>query len=270
MIRLTFSLLQKLIAGDFIKKLICLLCAAFFGISAAAAEPISIAHRGAPDYAPENTISSFLIAEVQGADAVELDVWLTADQKLAVNHDDTAGRVWNRELKLETASMAELSALTLSHGFKAAFPQFRAERMPQFCEVISRLSGDMRIFAELKTQSRAAVDALVAELVRTGTKDRTTIICFSRDVVAYAATKGVDCAWLVCCEKPEQVLELDVPAGCALDVNCAALDENTVKALHERGVIVYCWTAAGQSEFEKMAGLQVDGITCDNLSFLKK
>lgn len=93
----------------------------------------------------------------------------------------------------------------------------------------------MRIFAELKTQSRAAVDALVAELVRTGTKDRTTIICFSRDVVAYAATKGVDCAWLVCCEKPEQVLELDVPAGCALDVNCAALDENTVKALHERG-----------------------------------
>src|SRR5215207_1501623 len=45
-----------------------------------------IAHRGIPTEAPENTISSFQRAIELGADAVELDVRLTADQIPVVYH----------------------------------------------------------------------------------------------------------------------------------------------------------------------------------------
>lgn len=46
-----------------------------------------IAHRGASHDAPENTIAAFELAVRQGADAIELDVRRTADDRLVVHHD---------------------------------------------------------------------------------------------------------------------------------------------------------------------------------------
>jgi glycerophosphoryl diester phosphodiesterase len=55
------------------------------------ARPV-IAHRGASGSAPENTIAAFELALVQGADAIELDVRLTADGVPVVLHDPTLDR----------------------------------------------------------------------------------------------------------------------------------------------------------------------------------
>jgi glycerophosphoryl diester phosphodiesterase len=51
-----------------------------------------IAHRGASGSAPENTIAAFERAVRQGADAIELDVRLTADGVPVVLHDATLDR----------------------------------------------------------------------------------------------------------------------------------------------------------------------------------
>ena len=47
-----------------------------------------VAHRGAGP-APENTMEAYRLAVEMGADAIELDVHLTSDGKLAVIHDET-------------------------------------------------------------------------------------------------------------------------------------------------------------------------------------
>ncbi len=46
--------------------------------------PLIIAHRGASAEAPENTLMAFLLAFMQGADAVEADVRMTIDGHLVV------------------------------------------------------------------------------------------------------------------------------------------------------------------------------------------
>ena len=48
-----------------------------------------IGHRGAAGLAPENTLASFRKACEVGVDAIELDVFLTADDNVAVHHDYT-------------------------------------------------------------------------------------------------------------------------------------------------------------------------------------
>ena len=58
-----------------------------------------IGHRGAAGLAPENTLAAFSKACELGVDAVELDVFLSADNTLVVHHDYT--------LKPETTRSAD-------------------------------------------------------------------------------------------------------------------------------------------------------------------
>ncbi len=51
--------------------------------------PFVVAHRGAQTLQPENTLAAFILALVQGADALETDLRFTADDELVLFHDAT-------------------------------------------------------------------------------------------------------------------------------------------------------------------------------------
>ena len=55
--------------------------------------PLVLAHRGARQVAPENTVDAFSRALAMGADGVELDVHRTLDDGLVVHHDADAEAV---------------------------------------------------------------------------------------------------------------------------------------------------------------------------------
>ena len=54
---------------------------------------INYAHRGASEYAPENTLCSFYLGVLQQANGIETDVRRTKDNVLILFHDDTLDRV---------------------------------------------------------------------------------------------------------------------------------------------------------------------------------
>ncbi|MCI8331667.1 MAG: hypothetical protein HFE78_02430 [Clostridiales bacterium] len=227
-----------------------------------------IADRGAPDYAPENTILSFVTAESQGADAVKMDLWLTADDKLAVGSDPTTGRMWSRNIAMEASTMAELSSLTLSYGFRAAFRGAVDVRLPEFGEVAQNLSAETKIFAELKTQDPKAVEILAAEMKRTESEGRVTMVSSSTEVVEAWCAQGWPGVLRAECDSPGQAAALTVPAGAAVLVNSTALDEHTVQLLHEKGMTVY-GAALHRQEAERLMQCRADGILCGGF-FLKE
>lgn len=51
------------------------------------AHPIAFAHRGARAHAPENTLEAFVLALRMGAEALESDVWVSADGVPVLDHD---------------------------------------------------------------------------------------------------------------------------------------------------------------------------------------
>ena len=54
-----------------------------------------VAHRGASDDAPENTLQAFHLAWLQNADAIEGDFRLTKDEQIVCIHDeDTFSHLW--------------------------------------------------------------------------------------------------------------------------------------------------------------------------------
>jgi glycerophosphoryl diester phosphodiesterase len=81
-------------------------------MSAAARDrPSVVAHRGASDRAPEHTVTAYLQAITDGADALEADVRLTADGHLVCVHDRRVERTSNGRGVLSTLELAELEEL---------------------------------------------------------------------------------------------------------------------------------------------------------------
>ena len=74
---------------------------------------INYAHRGACEYAPENTLSSFYLGLLQGANGIETDVQLTKDGELVLFHDDTLDRVSDGTGRLCDYTLAQLRKIKI-------------------------------------------------------------------------------------------------------------------------------------------------------------
>lgn len=108
--------------------------------------PIIFAHRGACAHAPENTLAAFELALAQQADAIELDVKLSADGQVMVHHDATVDRTTNGHGALKDMSLDELKALDAGSSFSEAF---KGEKIPTLDEVFETVGKRTFINVEL-------------------------------------------------------------------------------------------------------------------------
>lgn len=148
---------------------------------------IVVAHRGASGHAPENTMESYTLAVEMGADAIELDVHLTKDGKLAVIHDETLDRTTNATGAVREMTMAKIRKADA--GAQFATPDgshpFAGRRMkvPTLPEVIAWLPEGIGLVVEVK--ARAAVDACVEALRGSAVRaaGRASVISFDEPAI---------------------------------------------------------------------------------------
>ncbi|WP_294527344.1 glycerophosphodiester phosphodiesterase [uncultured Allofournierella sp.] len=106
------------------------------------------AHRGASQYAPENTLEAFRLAMEQGAEGIELDVHLSADGELVVIHDETLERTTNGTGLVKDHTLAQLQALRADNHMEG----FEAAHIPTLRQVLELVRpGNMQVNIELKT-----------------------------------------------------------------------------------------------------------------------
>ncbi len=68
--------------------------------------------------APENTLKSFELALKQGADGIELDVFLSKDGEVVVTHDEQLKRLTGQNLITRRSTLKELKKLDFGQGEK--------------------------------------------------------------------------------------------------------------------------------------------------------
>ncbi len=141
-------------------------------------KPYLMAHRGNRVACPENTLVAFRQALADGADIIETDLHLTADDVFVCIHDATVDRTTDGTGAVAGLTLAELKALSAACGR----PEFEAERIPTLTELAALLPGDVALGLELKTDRFLETEvcaSLLAELDRTGVRDRTVALSFS-------------------------------------------------------------------------------------------
>lgn len=119
-------------------------------------KPLIIAHRGASELAPENTLAAFQKACEDKAEGIEFDVQLTKDNQAVVFHDEDLLRIAGKEILIKDLTAEELKLFDVGSWFNQKFPDqasedFANERISTLAEVLEFLKDYQGvIYIELK------------------------------------------------------------------------------------------------------------------------
>lgn len=231
-----------------------------------------VAHRGFSKQAPENTVAAFNLAWEQGADACELDLFLTGDGEIAVLHDSDTKRTTGVSKIVRNSTLAELQTLDAGSWKKAVF---KGEKIPSLKEALDTLPvGTKRFLLEVKSGPEV-VPVLAKQLKLWRLRaPQLCIIAFDRKVAQESKKampwikvyrlssekenkEPVDLTQLIADTKADGLDGLDL--GLKWKWN-----EALVKQVKDAGLELHVWTVNRPSDVRRLAALGVDGITTDD------
>ncbi len=242
-------------------------------ISPAARAQTIVAHRGASDAAPENTIAAFQLAWKLGADMIEGDFYLTADGQIVALHDKTTKRTAGAELAVAKSTLAQLRTLDVG-AWKG--PQFRGQRIPTLAEVLAIVPKGKKILIEIKCGPEI-VPQLKRELDQAQLlPEQTIVIAFDQSVVRAVKDQipKIKAYWLTSYKQDKQtkkwsptldevLVSLRRCGADGLDTQANETIVNTqfVQAIRQGGYEFHAWTIDEPHLARHFQRLGVDSIT---------
>ncbi|MEE8671099.1 MAG: glycerophosphodiester phosphodiesterase family protein [Heyndrickxia coagulans] len=136
----------------FFISIVCIFVFNLMGCSSAVAkkekkETLIIAHRGADDRAPEETMPAFRIAVNEKADYIELDLRETKDNKLILMHDPTLDRTTNGKGDVTRYSLKQIKKLDAGSWFGK---KYKGQRILTLEELINQYGSKTNYFIETR------------------------------------------------------------------------------------------------------------------------
>ena len=219
-----------------------------------------IAHRGHwnVEGAAQNSRRSVQNALDMGIYGSEIDIWLTTDGHLMVNHDDRYDGV-----VLQDATSAECRALILKNG----------EHMPELEDIlklVKKSTTPTKLIIEIKEcrtlkQNIESAHRTVKAVRKAGLRNKVEYISFSLAACVEIARLDPEArvAFLSGWMSPKELHKLGITG---LDYHLGVFREHPewVKEAHELGMDLNVWTIDRDEEFREFRNMGVDFITTNN------
>jgi glycerophosphoryl diester phosphodiesterase len=223
---------------------------------------LRIAHRGASDYAPENTLAAIVKAAELGADMVELDIHSSADGTPVIIHDANLSRTTNGIGEVSQYTLAELKKLDAGEG----------QTIPTLVEAITCCQEhELGLYLELK--SSAAIPAVVELIRQYRLYGEVIVTSFQPDWLAHVKALDPDIVTSVLFNTVDIDPVALAQAVGALYVHPAwerraaephrLLTPEWISRVRAAGLGIICWHEERPSEIAALRQLGVDGI-CSN------
>lgn len=219
---------------------------------------INYAHRGGSEYAPENTLSSFYLGLLQGANGIETDVQKTKDGVLVLFHDDTVDRVTDGKGKLCDYTYEELRRLKVYGSCTTGFYD-RVITLREFLENFARY--DISFAMELKGPD--VEEGTLSMIKEFGVLDRTTFTSFQLDYIKKIKEldKNARVGYLCFPEDVDADEKLLAFGAEEIAPEAIAINEESIAKWRAKGLGVRAWGVTSVAIMKKMADLEVDGMT---------
>lgn len=234
----------------------------FFDNTAMTRTPFIIGHRGNPTNAPENSIASYVKAWENGADIVETDIYLSADNEIVIMHDGDISRTTDGRGNIESMTVAQLQQYHVWAGSATFQKQYPNEVIPTLRDMFEALKDtDVKIFIEIKSGKAAICSKLVELINEYNFSERVCIITFNAAQITnmQKVAPQITCGYLLsgpgASTSPEeageqvyQILSTVQPYNASYNPSFSNQSEEFIDACTERGLAVWPWTYASGSK----------------------
>jgi len=233
-------------------------------------QPKYIAHRGASYLAPENTVASAKLGWELGADAVEVDVHLSKDNRVMVIHDKSTKRTCQGK-NMAVKSSPSIILRDLDAGsFKSE--KYKGEKIPFLSEIIDIIPEGKKLVVEIKC-GKEVIPCLERILEKSDKSGQIVFISFGWDTIVETKKHFPDnaCYWLSAI-KPGLKKRMRKASEIGLEgVNLkhSLIDEKVMALAEELKLKVLAWTVDDPEEAKRLTGLGVTHITTNRPKWLK-
>jgi glycerophosphoryl diester phosphodiesterase len=232
-----------------------------------------VAHRGNHDTntAPENSLAAVQAAWRTGPDAVEIDVRLTADERLVIIHDGSTGPVADLDMIVSNCRLDELRRLTMLGRDRAQAPGFR---IATFDEIAATMPDGGSLYVDVK-EGPAKADRLIARFKKRAlAPERFLFIGFDACVMAAfkkAFPRHTSFLLFEAAAMPGAI-DAALAAGMdGIDIEVAAgVDAAFVNKAGSAGLQVHAWGVNTPAAAAAMRASGVAGMTTDRPAWLRK
>ncbi len=231
-----------------------------------------IAHRGASHLAPENTIASANLAWELGANAVEIDIQLSKNNRIIVIHDYDTKRITNDEKNLVIAETSSSALRKIDAGIWKD-EKFKGEKLPFLSEIIETIPTGKKLVVEIKCGPEV-LPKLKKCIKKSGKQDQIIFIAFGWETILKTAEEFPDnkCYWLS--SKKEglnEKMEIAAEKGLSgVDLQYSVIDENVMANAKKLGLEVLSWTVDDPVEARRLTDIGVSGITTNRPKWLQE
>ncbi|MCM1506063.1 MAG: glycerophosphoryl diester phosphodiesterase membrane domain-containing protein [Ruminococcus flavefaciens] len=219
------------------------------------------AHRGYSAVAPENTLYAFEEAVEIGADYIELDVQLTADEQLVVFHDKTIDRTTDGKGELSQYTYEELQKLSAGSWFSKD-GRFDDAKIVLLSDVLETVGDDILLNIEIKNHGNVKKTAeKTVEVIEEYNIERSCYVT-SFSYTALKTVKKINpkiktglIANVASSTSFSQLKYID-----AVSLNYIFINPSIVNMAHQNGKRVFVWTVDSRSDIQHMIAMGVDNI----------
>ncbi len=221
-----------------------------------------IGHRGASEYAPENTMQAFRLAHEMGADGIEFDVHFSKDKELVIAHDETINRVSNGDGLIKDYTLNEL----YNFNFNNSFDSFGFVKIPTLKDVFEEFADkDFILNIEIKNNiiEYSGIEKAVLEMaVRYNSLKKVLFSSFNHSSILKIKSmcREAKCAFLYAdgiLDVPEYLNKYNIQIAHPAHYLCT---EQELKKLQTVGKSVNVWTVNRGSDMRCFMDMGVDAI----------
>ena len=225
---------------------------------------LNIAHRGFSGKYPENTMRAFIEAVEVGCDGIETDLHITKDGEIVICHDETIDRTTNGTGYIAEYNYKDLRKFDAGIKYSEDFAEEKIPTLNEFFEYIK--DKNLYINLELKNniiQYEKMEEKVIEKIYEY--KIQNNVILSSFNHYSMIKVKEIDNrikTGLLYVSNLYNVHEYaeNLKADALHPFYPAVFDENIVKEIHDKGILVNAYTVDEESHMKILMELGIDGI----------